>query len=112
LKRLLAGLLCLALLAGCGAVQRNNPFVRAVPEEPLPFRAKLSADRGSPGFSVAVDTRGSGIDQWRESARYPGTQFCIRRFGTSDIVWQHAGGDWAMLQSGGDVVVRGRCDVR
>lgn len=113
--RIVAAALALALLAGCGTAQRISPFARAVPQDPLPFQARLNRQRGSPEFSVSVATRGAPLEQWRESARFQGTRHCIQRFGSSDIVWASAGGpdDWLVSRTGdGGAVVRGRCDVR
>lgn len=113
MTRGLVAVICLGVLAGCGGAGRISPFARAVPEQPLPFAARLETRRGSPEFSVAVDTRGAPIAQWRESARFQATQFCLRRFGSSDVVWQEAGGDWARSRAGNErIVVRGRCAAR
>jgi len=107
-------LLC-AGLAGCGTVQRLNPFSTWQPETPLPYGANLNGDRRSPDFTVSVATRGAPIEAWRESARFPATRHCLRRFGSSVIDWRTDGGpeDWVVrYDSDGTAVVSGRCAAR
>ena len=102
---------CLGL-SGC-AVLPSNLFARATPQSDLPYRASLSAgQRGSPAFAVTVDARGAPLAAFRESARFPGTRYCLRYFGSSEIAWQRdgAGAEWAVRYGrDGRPVVAGRC---
>ena len=112
MKRTLLAALCLATLGGCGVLPRITIFQRSVPEAPLPYVARLSVDRGASDFTVRVRTRGAPIVQWRESARFQGTRYCLRNFGSSEIDWQSRGGpeDWIVASlPGGQVQVAGRC---
>ncbi|MBJ3763528.1 hypothetical protein ILP92_12300 [Maribius pontilimi] len=108
-------MICLGVLTGCGALPGVGLFSRAVPEEPLPFRAQISTTRGSPAFTVTTVTNGAPLSQWRESARYQGTRFCMRRYGSSEITWDTSGGpdDWVVRPlDARTALVRGRCDPR
>jgi hypothetical protein len=79
----------------------------------MPFKAKLSETREDPAvFAVTVTpTGGAGLEQLRESIRYPATVHCIGLFGTSTVLWQTdpASGDWAFSRSGDQLVFRGQC---
>lgn len=114
MTRLMLGLTCLAILTGCSAVQRINPF-GAVPEVPLPFTAKVRATRNNPDFGVDVVSGGAGIEAWRESARFVATRHCLLKFGSSDIDWQSTGApdNWVVArQTNGNAQLRGRCTAR
>lgn len=105
---------CLGL-SGC-AILPSNPFAGAEPRRDLPYRADLSvARRGQPEFAVLVAAPGAPLATFRESARFPGTRYCLRYFGSSEIDWRRdpASGDWA-VQYGDDgrPVVAGRCTSR
>ena len=91
-------------------------FARSVPEEGLPYRATLRREgRLDPDFTVTVRARRAGLEQVRESVRYPGTRYCLRTFGTSEITWRASGSpdNWiATPTRSGDLVFRGRCNFR
>lgn len=105
---------CLGL-SGC-AILPSNPFAGAAARGDLPYRADLSvARRGLPEFSVVVDARGAPLAAFRESARFPGTRYCLRYLGSSEIAWRRdrASGDWAVqYRADGRPVVAGRCTGR
>lgn len=102
-------------LSGC-AILPSNPFAGAAPRADLPYRADLSvARRGQPEFAVVVAAPGAPLEAFRESARFPGTRYCLRYFGSSEIAWKRdpASRDWAVhYGTGGRPVVAGRCTSR
>lgn len=99
-------------LSACG--QREGVTKREISNQ-LPYRAKLKAPRKSREFEVTVRARGASLQQVRESARYPATEHCLKRYGVSDVDWDldPVSGDWRIQRfSSGDLVVSGRCTGR
>ncbi|NCO22107.1 MAG: hypothetical protein GW905_08940 [Rhodobacterales bacterium] len=112
--RVIAGLLLVVAVAGCGVPQRLG-FNRVAPEAELPFRSKLNKGETPRQFSVEVAAGGADIGAIRESVRHPATGFCLLNFGGSDIDWDlDASGEWRAMSVGveGDLVFSGTCAVR
>lgn len=103
---LIAGLAALAL-AGCAGP-------RMAPDTPLPYRAEVTRGADDPrDFVVAVEAGAAGMDEIRESVRFPATRYCLETVGISDKDWQRdASGDWAHVRDGDRLVFRGRCTGR
>ena len=80
----------------------------------MPFRAKLAKGEEKRNFSVAVVHNGSGVEEVRESVRFPATRYCLLTFGGSEVDWaiDSATGDWAFVQNGDKLIFNGRCTKR
>lgn len=89
MSRLICLLLASAALAGCGVIPTPSlPRLAATrPAEPLPYEARLVADRGAAEFSVVLEAPGVPLEAARETVRFYGTRHCLRYFGSSRIVW-------------------------
>lgn len=115
MSRLVCLLLVAATLAGCGRIPTPSlPRLEATrPSEPLPYKARLLADRGAADFAVAVEAPGVPLEATRETVRFHGTRHCLRYFGSSRIVWDAPVGapdTWtATLTDTGAPVYSGRC---
>lgn len=62
-------------------------------------------------FVVAVRRINQGMDGARQAARYESVRYCIKNFGTSEIIWQ-APPDRPVGEAdvqGGRFVVQGKC---
>ncbi len=108
-RSLIIGFLVGLTLAGCGRTEDDTRRIR------MPFKAKLAKMETPGSFQVLVVARGAGLSQIRESVRYPATVYCLRQFGTSNILWQTspATGDWAMSRGRDDrLVFQGKCQTR
>ena len=117
---LILGGLCFGL-AGCGAFGPNGPFGigkmfgdGGASSAGLPYRASLKRGEDRRNFTVDVRAGGVGVNEARESARYPATRYCIETYGASDIDWvfDPATGDWAFTREGDTMVFSGRCTAR
>lgn len=111
--RLLRWLVASALVvatASCGSIQRLRTGGASMVD--LPYNARLSRGEGR-AFTVAVASRGAGIDAVRELVRFPATRHCMRRYGGSDAVWRtDAGGEWLAVSDGNRLRFAGRCTAR
>ncbi|PZX17634.1 hypothetical protein LX81_01359 [Palleronia aestuarii] len=111
-------LVLIVAISGCDRLPTGlrSAFGAALPQEALPYRATLRRDgRRDPNFTVLVNAGGAGLAQIRESVRYPGTVYCLRTFGTSEITWQAVGSpeNWVGVPAGsGRLAFRGRCNFR
>ncbi len=117
-RLILACLMCLAAL-GCSrlpSLPGRAALFEARPDTRLPYAARLVTGRGSDRFRVAVASNGAGLEATRESVRFPGTRYCLRQFGTTDIVWTAPPGRpdaWTgTVMSDGRVLYEGRCAGR
>lgn len=102
-------------LAGCGNLPSIGVAQVGRADTALPYRARLSADRGSRDFAVSVAQGGAGLDAVRESVRFPATRRCIARFGSSEIDWVSQGDPENWIAVGGPdgrAIYRGRCTGR
>jgi len=110
-KRAMGGGLILAmLLSGCGASDSEQDA-----DLDLPFRARLVKDDAPRAFTVTARADGAGLEEARESARFPATRHCIETHGFSQVDWDidPATGDWAHTRTAdGDLIVSGRCARR
>lgn len=109
----LLGLAAAVALPGCGIGQRLG-FGGAAPERELPYKAKLTRGDTERAFTVQVEANGAGLDQTRESVRFPATAHCLLKIGTGEIDWAlDATGEWAgTVLENGDVVYAGVCASR
>ena len=115
MSRLVCLLLVSAALAGCGRIPIPSlpSFQSTRPAEPLPYDARLIADRGAAEFSVVVEAPGVPLEATRETVRFYGTRHCLRYFGSSRIAWDAPVGKpaaWtATVTEAGLPVYSGRC---
>ena len=115
MSRLLCLLIVSATLVGCGRIP--TPTLPSLegrrPAEPLPYDARLIADREDPSFAVLVKAAGAPLESTRETVRFYGTRHCLTYFGTSRIVWDAPAGNpesWTATQGeSGFPVYSGRC---
>lgn len=109
-------LLILALtlsVASCGLLSRDKSR-GAESERELPFKAKLSAGDDRRNIAVAVEHRGAGVAEVRESVRFEATKYCLLNYGGSDAAWQISpvSNDWAFTQDGSKLIFNARCTAR
>ena len=100
------GLGGLALLVAACAQENRHSFDGQF------FRAGISVDRDDRrNFVVSVAQPERSYAGAREAARHRGVTHCIERFGNSYIDWQVDPDveDVALLLSGGQMVLQGRC---
>ena len=113
MSRLICLLLAAAALASCGRLPSLPRLEATRPAEPLPYEARLVADRADADFSVVVEAPGAPLDATRETVRFYGTRHCLRYFGSSRIVWNAPAGapkSWIATRSeSGLPVYSGRC---
>ncbi|MFN6979505.1 MAG: hypothetical protein ACK4OP_15350, partial [Gemmobacter sp.] len=97
-------------LAGCDTLQAVTQR-GARPDTPLPYRTRLTREADRRDIVIAVDNRGAGLDEVRESVRFEATRHCLATVGSSQTEWQTdaATGDWAYTADGARLVFRARC---
>ena len=98
-------LLGLAVLAACASGDEYRPSF-----DGHYFRAKLAAERDvRQNFLVTVQPVSASQTGAREAARFEAVKYCIKRYGTSDILWSQ-GPDAASLATSADTATfRGAC---
>ena len=105
-RQWMAGICAVALIASCGARDERIPF------DGVFFNAKArKVEKQNDVFTVTVKKVSQSLDGAREAGRHEGTDYCIRNFGTSQIIWG-VGPDTppAELQITGDTITfDGRC---
>ncbi|RVV97253.1 hypothetical protein EKE94_14655 [Mesobaculum littorinae] len=113
MMRAMAGLVCVAMLAGCGLGERVG-LGAARKAASLPYSAQLDPGADPRDFAVAVKAGPVGVDAVRESVRYPATRYCLTTFGTSDAIWRidPQTEDWAAIRDGDRLLFGGRCTAR
>jgi hypothetical protein len=80
-----------------------------------PFRGTVDRGEDERDLTVLVEvTPDVPLDDFRESARYPVTRYCIEQFGSSEAAWETdpASGDWAVLFTERGAVLNARCTGR
>lgn len=68
-----------------------------------------SEDRKS--FAVTVRRAAQGIEGARAAGGHEGTRYCVKNFGTSEIVWAQGPDSPNITMSGGSLVLTGRCEL-
>ena len=106
-------------LAGCGWLSNTFGSIGETfgfgDDGGLPFRA--SVDEGEDPrdlvVSVAVPTA-VPLEEFRESARFPVTRYCLTTYGTSEADWttDPATGDWAVTRTESGALLQARCTGR
>lgn len=118
MRRLLAMAGILALVGGCDVIGSVGDAVfpgAGGAVAPTPYRASLDRGEDPRDLTVAVEvTPDVQLVDFRESARFPVTRYCIETFGSSDAAWEMdpATEDWAVIRSGGRALLRARCTGR
>lgn len=105
IKPLVTALLCTALLGACQNQKR-------VTYDGQLFRAKAKkVDKQRDSFVVRVKDPGKSLLGARQAAHHTGVTYCIRTFGSSDIVWSVDPLDRDIAPSvvDGDLVYSGTC---
>lgn len=114
-----AALGLLLALTGCGWIgDRFTGVGRALgfgDDGSMPFRAAVrpGEDRRDIAVTVTVPP-GVPLADFRESARFPVTRYCIETFGSSEAEWtaDPASGDWAVARAETTAGLRARCAAR
>ena len=78
----------------------------------LPFRAAARPGEDRRDLAVTVTVPASvPLEDFRESARFPVTRYCIETFGTSEADWaiDPARGDWAVARTETTAALSARC---
>lgn len=104
-----AGVITLALLGSLGAC--TDP-AKAILFDGMRYSGRLQADREDKArFSATAAPVSQGLDGAREAARYEGTRYCVRKYGSSIIDWSRSPDDEAETLSIVDdrLIVEGRC---
>ncbi|MEM9549879.1 MAG: hypothetical protein AAGA05_01820 [Pseudomonadota bacterium] len=99
-------LVALTALAACGRGQERVAF------DGVFFRASTApVDKrvSRADFDVVVRDVSQSIEGAREAARYEGTRYCIRYFGSSRIDWTIGPDTEALSVTNGQIAFRGRC---
>lgn len=112
IRPLLISLIVLST-ASCGVLNRDKSR-GADSERALPFKAKLSSGDDKRDISIAVENKGAGVEEVRESVRFEATKYCLLNYGGSDAAWQMSdvSKDWAFTQDGDKLVFNARCIAR
>lgn len=72
----------LLMLAGCEDPKNATLF------DGMRFAGRLQADsEDKRAFTATVAPVSQGLEAAREAARYEGTTYCVRKYGSSDINW-------------------------
>jgi hypothetical protein len=106
-------------LAGCGWLSNTFGSIGETfgfgDDGGLPFRASVNAgeDRRDLLVSVAVPAA-VPLEDFRESARFPVTRYCLTTYGTSEAAWavDPATGDWAVVRTTEGARLQARCTGR
>lgn len=78
-----------------------------------PVKARV-ADKGErTRFTVSVRRAGQGLAGAREAGRHGGKQYCLEKFGTSEIEWTLGpdATDAALTGGGSGMVMKGKCVI-
>ena len=113
------GAVCFALvlsLSGCGWLRDTFSVGGGIGvAAPTPYRATASAgeDRRDLVVRVAAGPQ-VPLEEFRESARYAVTRYCLGAFGMSEAEWASdpATGDWAVARTEDAALLEARCTGR
>ena len=101
----------LVLLIGLAACERDAPVLF----DGKRFKASVDAPRDDRrDFAVVVRDAAGTSDAARRAGRYEAVQYCIKRFGGSEIIWADAPetNPDSLLTAEGQLVLQGSCDHR
>ena len=108
--KIISVLCCFFILLGC-----SNPFEleeNKVSFDGYKFSTKLNRDKvDDRSFSLVVRRANRSLSGAREAGRYEATKFCIKNFGTSDIVWVLSPDDNNVGLTGKVLELSGRCEI-
>ncbi len=116
---LMRGAVCLVLvlsLSGCGWLRDTFSFgggIGAAAE--TPYRATARAGEDNRDLAVTVSAGPQvPLEEFRESARYAVTRYCLGAFGMSEADWatDSATGDWAVTRTENAALLQARCTGR
>lgn len=103
-------LIALAFLSAC---QKQAPTYLF---DGIDFRADTDAPRGARrAFSTTVREAAQNVAAAQRAGRYSATEYCVRRFGSSEITWAEASAtapETLALTEKGELVLQGRCAAR
>lgn len=100
------------LLASCSKVQNLTGGQGKTTFDGVQFRARIQKsgdDRQS--FVITVPKVSRSLDGAREAGRYEATRYCIKNYGTSDVVWVNSpdADEGQIVVSDDTMTFRGSC---
>ncbi|MDQ7072104.1 MAG: hypothetical protein Q9M48_15475 [Rhodobacterales bacterium] len=97
------------VLSACANAKVNSG--RNVEFDGVKFRAKISKGEEREDFAVLVRGPSKSLVGAREAGRYEGTKYCIKNFGTSEILWANGpdDADEALVIVDDTLAFQGRC---
>jgi hypothetical protein len=119
MRRVAVALALTVPLAGCGWLSNSfgsvGEFFGYGGNAGLPYRATASKQEDPRALVVSVPvTQAVALDDFRESARFPVTRYCLANFGTSQAEWvmDASGQDWAVTWTENGALLQARCTGR
>ena len=111
MRTILVGCVVLSL-AGCSLIRPQTG--EGVAATALAYKANLARGEDPRDVTVTVKAGGVGVEDVRESVRFPVTRYCISAYGGSDADWEldPATGDWAFYREGDNMIFSARCTTR
>lgn len=96
-------------LSACANAKVNSG--RNVEFDGMRFSSKLSKGETREEFSVLVREPSKSLAGAREAGRYEGTKYCIKNFGTSEVIWSNGpdDDDEALVIVDDTLSLQGRC---
>lgn len=102
--------IALLALAACGKSEPVYLF------DGIDFRTDTDTTRADRrAFSTTVREAGQNVAAAQRAGRYSATEYCVRRFGSSEIDWAPASAaapDTLGLTEKGELILTGRCAAR
>ena len=97
----------LAALTACSGARRE-----VMAFEGVVFKAKATSTRADrKAFDIAVSPVSASLEGARQAGLYEATKYCVRGFGSSDIVWEYApdAPEASLVIAEDTLLLRGRC---
>jgi hypothetical protein len=116
MRRVAVALALTVPLAGCDWASNSfgsvNEFFGLGNNAGLPYRATVSEQDDPRNLVVTVPVGSTvALDDFRESARFPVTRYCIANYGTSQADWviDPQTEDWAITLTERGALLQARC---
>jgi len=120
MRRVVVAIVLTVPLAGCGWLSNTfagigDTFGFGGGTGGLPYRATAAKGEDPRNLIVTVPVQPTvALADFRESARFPVTRYCLSTFGTSEADWatDPATGDWAVTWTTNGALLQARCTGR
>lgn len=111
-RKMLKNIVLIAMIVGvsaCGNTRKNSS--KNVEFDGVKFAVKLSKGEDREDFSIVVREPSKTLAGAREAGRYAATKYCIKNYGTSDVIWANGpdDADEALLIDNDTLSLVGRC---